>query len=73
MYAKYKTINNPQQIEAVNSLKTVYTIFTDNSHPFKAGDYLKVTRLGMTYKLQSGKPNVYKFHQEISCLEMEWA
>lgn len=68
-----KTPDSPETVEDVNSLKVIYTLFTDNSHDFKKGDFLEVTRLGKKYKLQAGKPIVHAFHQQIPCIEKEWA
>lgn len=67
-----KTPDNPEQTEDINSLKVIYTLFTDSSHGFKKGDFLEVIRHGETHKLQSGKPIIYAFQQEIPCIEKGW-
>lgn len=68
-----KTADNPEPTDDINSLKVIYTLFTDNSLVFKKGDFLKVTKRGEIYKLIAGKPIIYDYQQEIPCIEKEWA
>lgn len=68
-----KTADDPDPDGDANSLKVVYTLFSDNEILFKKGDYLKVSKRGVIYKLIAGLPIIYDYHQEIPLILKEWA
>jgi len=59
--------------EEANEIRMIYTLLLSDLIELKAGDHIRVTRKGKTYRFIAGLGIKYDFHQEIPLSFKEWA
>lgn len=68
-----RTADIPDSNSELNKTHLVYTLFADNEHLIKKGSKLEVIKQGDVHKFTAGKPVKHEHHQEIVCIDEEWA